>query len=79
MSITRTDIEDELLFTIRDADRAIAILDQHNIKGDLGQESSELVAPIRRKVIIGFIIFGIAVSIMQYTGLIIKVNQLLFR
>jgi hypothetical protein len=79
MSLKRKDIDEELLFTIRDIDRVIAILDQHNIKGDLGTSDLAQSITISKKVVIYSVIFGIIVSALQYTGVMIEINRYLFR
>ena len=79
MSLKREDIDEELLFTIRDIDRVIAILDQHSIKGDLGTRDLAQSITISKKVVIYSVIFGIIVSALQYTGVMIEINRYLFR
>jgi hypothetical protein len=79
MSLKRKDVGEELLFTVRDIDRVIAILDQHNIKGDLGSSDLAKSITISKKVVIYSIIFGVVVSALQYSGIMIELNRYLFR
>jgi hypothetical protein len=79
MSIKRKDVQEEILFTIQDIDRAVAILDQHAIMGDLKSQIPDGAIPVSRKIMVYFFIFGVVVSIMQYTGAWIAINRLLFR
>jgi flagellar biosynthesis protein FliQ len=68
-----------MLFTIKDIDRVIAILDQHNIKGNLGTSDLAESVTISKKIVIYSLIFGIIVSALQYTGVMIEINRYLFR
>lgn len=68
MGIKRSDIEEEFVFTIRDIDRAVAILDQHNIPGDLGKETLERTMTVNKKLVIIFIAFGVVMFFIQYFG-----------
>lgn len=79
MSVKRKDVGEELLFTIKEIDRAIAIFDQHNIKGDLGTSDLAKSITVSRKAVIISVIFGVIVSILQYTGIMIEINRYLFR
>lgn len=79
MSLKRKDIDEELLFTIQDIDRAVAIFDQHGIKGDLKSQFDEKNISINKKAIMYFLIFGVLVSVIQYSGLMIAINRYLFR
>lgn len=79
MSLKRKDVDEELLFTIQDIDRAVAIFDQHGIKGELKSQFDEKNITINKKAIIYFLIFGIIVSVIQYSGLMIAINRYLFR
>jgi hypothetical protein len=79
ISIKRKDVDEELLFTIRDVDRVVAIFDQHAIKADLGAIVDESRKSVSRKLILSFILFGTVVSILQYTGIMIEINRYLFR
>lgn len=79
MSIKRKDVDEELLFTIRDIDRVISIFDQHGIKGELKSQFDEKSLSINKRTILLFLVFGAIVSAMQYTGLMIAINRYLFR
>lgn len=79
MSLKRKDVDEELLFTIRDIDRAVAIFDQHAIQGDLKSQFDEKNITVSRRTIIYFLVFGIIVSVIQYSGLMIAINRYLFR
>lgn len=79
MSLKRKDLDEELLFTVREIDRVVAIFDQHGIKGDLGKVSDTSNRSINIKLLYIAIVFGVIVSIMQYTGLMIAINRYLFR
>lgn len=79
MSLKRKDVQEELLFTIRDIDRVIAIFDQHGIQGELKSQFDEKNLSINKKSIILFLLFGIIVSALQYSGIIISINRYLFR
>lgn len=68
MAIRRSDIDEEFVFTIRNIDRVIAILDQHNISGDLGKEHLAKTMTVNKKLMIIFIVFGIALFIFQHFG-----------
>ena len=68
MAVKRSDIDEEFVFTIRDIDRVIAIFDQHNIEGKLGKESLKKNSPLGKRVIITFVLFGVAMAIAQYFG-----------
>lgn len=69
MSITSKETEDDYMFTINDMDRVLAILDQHHISGDLGKKATSDQAA-HKKLVLFFIIVGILVSLLQYSGLI---------
>lgn len=68
MAVKRSDIDEEFVFTIRDIDRVIAIFDQHDIEGNLGKEGLKKKSPLGKRVIITFILFGLAMGIVQYFG-----------
>lgn len=79
MSVKRKSLKEELLFTIRDIDRAVAILDQHNIQGDLSKAEFNGVMTTSKKLIIFYISFFVIVTILQFSGFFIMINQWLFR
>ena len=68
MGVRRSDIGEEFVFTIRDIDRVVAILDQHNIPGDLGKETLEKTMTVNKKLVIIFIAFGLVMFFIQYFG-----------
>lgn len=79
MSIKRKDVGEEVLFTIGSIDRVIAIFDQQGIEGNLGKSPSIGTFSANKKMIIAFIICGVILSILQYTGIIIDINRYFFR
>ena len=79
MSVKRKSFNDELLFTIQDIDRAVAIFDQHNIQGDLSKAEFRGTMTTSKKLIIFYIVFFIVVTILQFSGFFIAINQWLFR
>lgn len=79
MSIKRKSLGDELLFTIQDIDRAVAILDQHNIQGDLSKAEFHGSMTTSKKLLIFYVCFFIVVTILQFSGFFIAINQWLFR
>lgn len=68
MGIKRSDINEEFVFTIRNIDRVIAILDQHSIQGKLGKESLSKKMTVNKKLLIIFISFGIFLFVFQHFG-----------
>lgn len=79
MSIKRKDLDEDLLFTVQEIDRVVAIFDQHDIPGDLSHTEISLNNTVSRKLLFIAIIFGVVVSILQYTGVMIAINRYLFR
>jgi hypothetical protein len=79
MSLKRKDVDEELMFTVRDIDRAVAILDQHGIQGELKSQLDKKVFSVNSKIVLYAFLFGIIVSVLQYTGAIIAINRYLFR
>ena len=73
MSVKRKDIDEEFYFTIKDVDRVVAIFDQHNIKGQLGNEEFQKRMTVNKKLIIFFISFSILMVFIQYFGLVGKI------
>lgn len=69
MSVTSKDTEDDYMFTVNKMDRVLAILDQNHIQGDLGEAAKQDLSA-HRKLILFFLIMGIVVSLIQYSGLI---------
>lgn len=69
LSITRNDTEDEILFSVTNIQRAMAILDNHNIVGDLGDKEFKKTVSGNKKFAISVIIFAIIVFFFQYFGL----------
>ena len=70
--IRRKDIEDELVISICDIDRAIAIFDQHHIPGDLGEEGQKDRVSVQKKFIFFFVGFSTLLFVAQWFGLIDK-------
>lgn len=79
MSVSRKSMDDELLFTIEDIDRAVAILDQHNIQGDLSNAEFHGSMTTSKKLLIFYVSFFVVVTVLQFSGFFIAVNQWLFR
>lgn len=75
MSVIRKDTEDEILFTICDPDRAVAIMDQQEITGKLGGEAYVTTMSAHKKFFIFVIFFGMLVFLIQHFG----VMGMLFR
>lgn len=69
LSITRKDTEDEILFTVNNVDRVLALLDQHNIKGQLGKGLRK-DGGTHKKLILFFLIVGSLMAFVQYFGVI---------
>ena len=74
MSINRKDTGEDILFAIKDVDRAVSIFDQNGISGDLTSQE-KLAMTIHTKLIIFFIAIGVAVMLGQSLGL----SRFLFR
>lgn len=70
MSVIRKDTEDEILFTICNPDRAVAIMDQQEIRGKLGGEDYVKTMSAHKKFFLFVIFFGILVFFIQYFGII---------
>jgi hypothetical protein len=79
MSLKRKDTSDEVLFTLRDMDRVIAIFDQQAITAYLGESQLVQTYTLSRRIAIVSILFGAIVSILQYTGIMIDINRYFFR
>jgi hypothetical protein len=69
MSITRKDTEDDYMFSVNQIDRVLAILDQNHISGDLGG-SARGDHSAHKKLILFFLVIGIFISLLQYSGFI---------
>lgn len=69
LSITSMVTEDDYMFTVNDLDRVLAILDQHNINGDLGKSAAGDRAA-HKKLALFILIVGVLVSLIQYSGFI---------
>ena len=69
MSITRKDTEDDYMFTVNNMDRVLAILDQNHIEGNLGGNAKN-DQPAHKKLILFFLIAGVLVALLQYSGFI---------
>ena len=70
MSVVRKDTEDEILFTICDQDRAVAIMDQQEISGKLGSEDYATTMSAHKKFFIFVIFFGLVVFCIQHYGIL---------
>lgn len=70
MGVKRSDCNDEFVFTIKDHDRAIAIFDQHGIKGDLGNTTYQNTVTTSKKLLVFFLGFSALMFIVQYFGLV---------
>jgi hypothetical protein len=68
MGVRRKDIDEEFVFMVRDVDRVIAIFDQHNIKGELGDEEFKRTLSVNKKLLIFFVLFSILMFFAQYFG-----------
>ncbi|MCT4641872.1 MAG: hypothetical protein N4A33_06190 [Bacteriovoracaceae bacterium] len=79
VSIKRKSNDEDLLFSIQDIDRAVAIFDQHDIKGDLSKAGFDGVTTTSKRLVMFYIVFAIVVTILQFSGFFIWVNQILFR
>jgi len=73
MGVKRKDTDEEFIFTIKDIDRVIAIFDQHNITGKLGDEEFKNTLSVNKKLVIFFISFSVLMFFVQYFGLVGKV------
>ncbi len=79
MSVKRKSLDEEILFTVKDIDRVVAIFDQQGIHGDLGKPIDPNSKSFNRKIAMFAIGFGIVWSILQYSGAIIEINRYFFR
>jgi hypothetical protein len=79
MSLKRKDTSDEVLFTLRDMDRVIAIFDQQGITAHLGEAREVHTFTLSKKIVVFSLLFGVLVSVLQYTGVIIDINRYFFR
>ena len=68
MGVKRSDIDEEFVFTIRNIDRVVAILDQQNISGSLGKENLEKTMTVNKKLVIFFALFGTLLFVIQHFG-----------
>jgi hypothetical protein len=69
MSIKSKSTDDEILFSINDMDRVVAILDQNGIKGSLGLDIKKDMAA-HKKLGIFFILVGALMYMIQYFGVV---------
>lgn len=69
LSITQKETDDDILFTVNNVDRVLAILDQNDIHGDLGKKA-RMDHGAHQKLLIFFVGAGILMAIIQYSGLI---------
>ncbi|MBC74950.1 MAG: hypothetical protein CME64_02955 [Halobacteriovoraceae bacterium] len=68
MGVKRSDIDEEFVFTIRNIDRVVAILDQQNIPGNLGKEKLEKAMTVNKKLVVFFVLFGTVLFVVQHFG-----------
>lgn len=68
MGVKRSDIDEEFVFTIRNIDRVVAILDQQNISVSLGKEKLEKTMTVNKKLVIFFALFGTLLFVIQHFG-----------
>lgn len=68
VAIKVKDIEEDIMFAVRDIDRAVAIFDQNHIKGDLGSNQAVDLSN-RKKLLFFFILSGLFVFAWQHFGL----------
>ena len=69
LAIRQKDTGDDILFTVNDVDRVLAILDQNNISGDLGVKAKR-DASAHQKLLIFFMASGVMMALIQYSGFI---------
>lgn len=69
ISIVRSDMEDEILLSVSNMQRAIAIFDNHSIPGDLGNKEFKESFSVNKKFVLYVLIFAIIVFFFQYFGL----------
>ncbi len=69
VSVRVKETEDDYMFSVKDMDRVLAIFDQNNIKGDLGQKA-RVDKSSHLKLAMIIILIGILISIIQYLGLV---------
>lgn len=74
LSIKQKVSEDVHMFGLGNIDRALAILDQSDIQGDLGS-STNSDHKAKKKLILYIVLFGVAAAIVQHFGLV----RLIFR
>lgn len=74
ISITQKDTGDDILFSVNDVDRALAILDQNGITGDLGVKAKG-DSGAHLKLLLFFVVTGILMALIQYSDFI----RLLFK
>lgn len=68
VSINLKESDEDLMLSIKDIDRAVAILDQNQIKGDLGSKTV-IDYSNRRKLLLFFIVSGLFVFVWHYFSL----------
>lgn len=67
LSLKRNDTQDEILFTVRRMDRAIAILDQHLVREEASNENKPTINA-NFKFILIIVIFSMVVFTAQHLG-----------
>lgn len=69
MSIARKDIDgEEMLFTVRDPDRAVAIFDQQGILGDFSKAELDNTVSAHKKFLITVLLFSLVIYLIQTFG-----------
>lgn len=69
LSLVREDTEDEILFSVTNIQRAMAIFDNHNIRGDLGDKEFKSAVSGNKKFAALVILFAVMVFFFQHFGL----------
>ena len=69
ISITLADSKDDLMFSVGNLDRVVALFDQSGIQGDLGSSASSDYKA-KKKLVLVVMIFGVLAALLQYSGLI---------
>lgn len=67
LAITHKETGDDIMFTVNDVDRVLAILDQFGIQGDLGKKA-RIDHGAHVKLLLFFIFSGVLMALVQYSG-----------
>lgn len=68
LSLLRQDTHDEILFSVTNMERAMAIFDNNGIKGELSSHEFQKTVSGNKKFIIYVLIFSIMMYFIQYFG-----------